>query len=447
MGRVTLQVKSGVRGGVGLILIFLAATILPVSADPPPVVVPYLETFDSWTPPETEVKGWELFDALNWRTRPMSNVGGALNATFGSQTISFPASYIVRTTSVSPASNFHGNYWAGGISKIKFRFYAEDLLPHSVRVYVHTPNGDLWWYHPIDLSAMATGQWYDMEAILSYAQGWFNGIGDTEGLFNASLQNVDWIGVYIRRNGSMNQQDYRIDDVEVEGTPAAGSISGLVSYSGEQSGGVKVLATTVSNSWSLQYSTLTVAGSGYSISNVPTLADYYVKAYMDSNGNGSHDFWEALGWYNNGAVLPHLLGDASGIDLALLDPGTEDGIAYWWLREYFGITSPNDPIPGPNDDLDGDGATLWEEWMALTDPTDGSSVFHAIVLAHDDGILIKWNGPSDKTYSVWRCDDLSGGAFVSITTGFGGSEFLDTESAEGGPYFYRVQLEEAIGGE
>ena len=85
--------------------------------------------------------------------------------------------------------------------------------------------------------------------------------------------------------------------------------------------------------------------------------------------------------------------------------------------------------------------------MALTDPTDGSSVFHAIVLADDDGILIKWNGRSDKTYSVWRCDDLSGGEFVSITTGHQGAEFLDTEAAGGGSCFYRVQLEEVIGGE
>lgn len=94
----------------------------------------------------------------------------------------------------------------------------------------------------------------------------------------------------------------------------------------------------------------------YSFAYVPTLSNYWVTAWRDSNGNGLRDYFEPVGFYDGNGFL--LTGDKAGVDIELHDP-----------------------------DSDGDGASDWLELQAGTDPArpDSHPVNLAGVVAYSGG--------------------------------------------------------------
>ena len=439
----SVRVRRGAHRATACSSLIIMASLLMAGVSARAAVIPgSIETWNS-----ASVEGWKILDVLNWNYRPVSNVGGALDMKFNRSTITFPQSYMIQGDSGASGGVFIGDYVAAGIASIRFKMNCTVLLPHSVRVYIHGGSGNQWWYQDVPVGQLAVGEFREINVLMSYASGWHQGIGDTEAGYLSALSDVDWVGVYVRRNDDGEEQHYQFDDFEVLGVPSATTISGLVSYSGQQSGGVRVLATTDSNSWDMTYSDVTGAGSGYSVTGVPTQVSYFVKGYMDSNGSGTHNFWEAIGWYNAGSALGPVVGPETGIDIVLLDPGTVDGLPYWWLRQEFGMTDPGDPMPAADEDSDGDGVTNLDEYYTKTDPNDGSDYFHAEIAVQADGVLISWNGPSDEPYTVWRTADVTVGAFDELTNRYVSTEYLDETGTVDGPYFYRVEMETGVGGE
>ena len=217
------------------------------------------------------------------------------------------------------------------------------------------------------------------------------GDADSDGLSN--------LGEY--QNGTDPNDPDSDDDGDTDGTEVGngtdpldpvsfvGAASGTVTCGGSLTGVIHVVAATTSNGWETTHS-VAIAGPGvYTISNMPTLSDYWVKAWRDSNGDGSNDFWEAQGAY---AANPlYLTNDAAGADVSLADPDTDaDGLPDWWEVAHFGDideTAEGDPdgdslsnlgeyITGadPNDpDTDDDGAEDGEEVQAGTDLHDPAS--------------------------------------------------------------------------
>ncbi|MEI8122407.1 MAG: DUF1566 domain-containing protein [bacterium] len=107
-------------------------------------------------------------------------------------------------------------------------------------------------------------------------------------------------------------------------------ISGTISYSGYQTGLVKVVSTS-----SLETNVMmrTTPGS-YQLSNRMTRANYIITAYRDYNGNGAQEGWEACGVYSNNPV--YLTNDMSEINITMLDPDiNNDGIPDWLVSEVI----------------------------------------------------------------------------------------------------------------
>lgn len=162
------------------------------------------------------------------------------------------------------------------------------------------------------------------------------------------------------------------DNVEVDqGTDPAdedsflADVSGSISYGGSKSGDIYVVINTTTNYLPAEHSTSISAPGSYMVSGVETLTNYYIRSWLDFNGNGSYDPWEPQGDYSGNPY--YLMGNPSGIDIALVDAQDTDGdgLADVWEEKYFGdATSAVTNADPDNDTLDNIG-----EYYKGTDPT------------------------------------------------------------------------------
>ncbi len=197
-----------------------------------------------------------------------------------------------------------------------------------------------------------------------------------------SILRVDGTGTYmddvqvVFENPDRDNDGYTNDEETAGGSNPddAGSIpvsevtvSGTIIYEGVQTGTVHVIATTVSNGWnSAANDQLTELGM-YSISSVPALSNVWIKAWLDSDGNGVCDPWDAKGLVENPLYLSF---PKSGVNLMLSDPpdSDSDGLPDW--RELELGTNPDEQ------DTDGDG---------LSDYTEVHSAYRVVWMT------AKWN--------------------------------------------------------
>jgi len=146
-----------------------------------------------------------------------------------------------------------------------------------------------------------------------------------------------------------------------------GEISGALTYTGPQTGMIYVALSTNAGGDVLASQSFSQPGN-YAFTNVPALKSYWIRAWRDSNGNFSNDFWEAQGDCVTNPV--YLAGDVANANVALSDPDTDsDGLPDWWEMKWFYSLNY-----GANDDPDGDGITNIQEYLYGTDPTSSGSV-------------------------------------------------------------------------
>ncbi len=128
------------------------------------------------------------------------------------------------------------------------------------------------------------------------------------------------------------------------------TVSGTVSYSGGQTGTVYVVA--VSNDWNAIAGTQLAAQGEYTISSVPVFTEFLLKAWMDSNGNGLCDSWEAQGIYGTNSIS--LTFPLSNAEIALQEADQDgEGLPDWREMELG-----TNPLLA---DTDGDGLSDYAE--------------------------------------------------------------------------------------
>jgi hypothetical protein len=119
-----------------------------------------------------------------------------------------------------------------------------------------------------------------------------------------------------------------------------------------------------------------------------------------------------------------------------------DGIPDSWRLRYFG--SVNNPLSAANADPDGDGMSNWQEYLAGTDPTDGSSNFKLKPVGNGGSppsVTVQWPSVAGKTYVVEATLPTSNLNWVPVCTNTGTGwnvGFQDTTGS--GARWYRVKV-------
>lgn len=180
-----------------LIIIHVAFFSVPAYGGP---ILYDPETWDSGT------SGWTNEAPEGTGDASLSNPDGYLKITFPSQ--AGEPEYEEDTIYTKQAGET-GNFAQFGNNLIlSFRFYAEDVLPLSTVLYLHSSSsGNIWEYA---FANTAVGVWTRHEIAFIYDKGWAGPGG--AGTFRNDLSTIDWIGINIARKLDTIQQDYGLDD-------------------------------------------------------------------------------------------------------------------------------------------------------------------------------------------------------------------------------------------
>ena len=81
-----------------------------------------------------------------------------------------------------------------------------------------------------------------------------------------------------------------------------------------------------------------------------------------------------------------------------------DGLPDWWETQYVSSST----AMAPAGDLDADGFSNYQEWLADTDPSDETSFFSMNISS--GGSLLSFTSSSDRSYRVEYCLDLGAAA-------------------------------------
>ena len=189
------------------------------------------------------------------------------------------------------------------------------------------------------------------------------------------------------------------------------SLSGTVVYTGLQTGRVWIVASPADAMTPDSVTTVPDPGA-FQFSIHPSTINYYLAAWLDSNGNGQEDPGEASGEYvlNPIAVMDAL----TGMDILLSDPDSdEDGIL-----DYLELSMGLDPDYQPDglSDDDHDGLSLADELASGANPSladtdsdgmgDGAEVLNSLSPTGQHSHVTL---PFSETFELpVACGDLSG---------------------------------------
>jgi hypothetical protein len=158
-----------------------------------------IDAVQTWADPGTA--GWTSGSAQS----PVSNPGGFLAFTHAQQSIPMFAEDIARGA-VAPGVR---------VTNISLRFAATVKAPSLVKVCLHAVKSGRVWYVP--LSRPAGGEEKTYSVAVTRAAGWRAGPNTTDAMFDQDMPLVDWVGVLVRRNADTVAQEYRIDDLRLQG--------------------------------------------------------------------------------------------------------------------------------------------------------------------------------------------------------------------------------------
>lgn len=133
---------------------------------------------------------------------------------------------------------------------------------------------------------------------------------------------------------------------------------------------------------------------------------------------------------------------AGTVDVGACEYQTPTSIlSYLWAQQYHLSTDGSADFADP----DGDGMNNWQEWKAVTTPTNSLSVLKILSATNvPSGIAVTWQSVSAVTYYLQQSTNLSGG-FLTVKSNIAGkvtsTTSTNTAANNNGPYFYRIGVQ------
>jgi hypothetical protein len=174
-------------------------------------------------------------------------------------------------------------------------------------------------------------------------------------------------------------------------------VFGEVIYGGGQTGSIYVVTVTTAESWSTNISVHLAAPGLFAMTNFPNLTNYWVKSWLDSDGDGQSDEWESQG---AAAGQPfYLTNDLAGLNITLTVPDTDaDGMPDWW--EVAHGLAPFDPADA-SEDADGDGYPNLYEYAHGANPQAATNLpVPTFIVTNGGSISIQQAIDDAATYDI-----------------------------------------------
>lgn len=172
------------------------------------IIVPGAETHDWDTNPSDGVGNWTV---LGSSASIGENTGNPadhwLQIDFPS-TPGAPGDSWYETVYV-PAEDLFAGAWDDTMF-LEFDFFAEDTAPAALQVRLGVDGGNVWGYD-IDTANLETNDWRTYQASLSDWEDWRINPFLTEDDYLTDLESLDWIGIYIYKDG-VGPETYGLDD-------------------------------------------------------------------------------------------------------------------------------------------------------------------------------------------------------------------------------------------
>ena len=213
------------------------------------------------------------------------------------------------------------------------------------------------------------------------------------------------------------------------GAAAATIVQSTLDWDTYHTNGIEV-SRSADGLWELKldnggsFNNLVSAGTGSDTTYSDTT---YFGLYFDYTSTRAGYLWmdDISIWQTNSVVT-----DADG-----------DNIPDWWEFEHYGSATGSTASA----DWDGDGATDWDEWLALTQPTNRNSVFSLDIQTASMGgtNVVSWPSATGRTYSLYWNVNLTS-TFGTVVSGLPATPsvnvYTDSAHAAESPIYYRVKV-------
>jgi hypothetical protein len=168
----------------------------------------------------------------------------------------------------------------------------------------------------------------------------------------------------------------------------------------------------------------------------PELSGFPVQAYELYPDDALEPLVVATNYYVATGFAPstsHSFRLAYVLNGGLRSAKSDPAWATTWGEDLYGATGPADGLPddwqtrfwgvsprqwgSADTDSDGDGASNWQEFLAGTDPTQGTSVLRTRLTGSRLGTRLEWNTVPGSIYQVQRATT------ISLWTDYGAARF------------------------
>jgi len=171
------------------------------------IIMPGSKTQDWDTNPAADVGNWSVLGSAASISENTSGGNHWLQIdfpTFGGN----PGDEWYETVTV-PAYELFAGSWDSTMF-LEYDFFAQDTAPAGMQVRFAGTNGNTWAYD-LNTSGTETSQWQTYQASLSDWEDWRINPFLTESDYLADLESMDWIGIYLYRDG-LDAETYGLDD-------------------------------------------------------------------------------------------------------------------------------------------------------------------------------------------------------------------------------------------